>query len=254
MLERWRLILDSDRSAGFNMAVDSATFRLAAEGLVPPTLRFYGWGGPSVSLGRLQRDISGKLDVEYCRTTGIALVRRPTGGRAVLHGHDITFSISLPESLLPKGSTSVISSHRWLMRGIAAGLESLGAYAEIGPDAKRPTPASVSADCFAHVAECDIRVGRDKVVGAAQARSRGGLLEQGSIPWRQPLVDPTKVFPGTGFVPSVVFGELSREVIERTIAREFGRVLGVEFEVGEFTEEELGLARVLEGGLVVTAV
>ncbi|HEY3297998.1 MAG TPA: biotin/lipoate A/B protein ligase family protein [Armatimonadota bacterium] len=249
-MSKWRVIFDGDRSAAFNMAADEAIFRCCADGNVPPTLRLYGWSGASVSLGRLQHDLEGKLDAEYCREMGISLVRRPTGGRAVLHGHDVTFSISLRESLLPREARGVVASHKWLMSGIAAGLKSIGARAEIGPEANRPTPASLSADCFAHVAECDIRVGKDKVVGAAQARSRGALLEQGSIPRVKPLVDPARVFPSIRSQDTALVSA-SREEIEQAIAREFSRVLGIELEPAAFTDEEKCLAMELEKTCVV---
>ena len=247
MNTKWRLIVDGDRDAAFNMAADDAMFRSRAAGRVPPTLRFYGWNGPAISLGRLQRSLAGKLDMDYCRESGTTLVRRPTGGRAVIHGHDLTFSITLLESEIPSEYRSIVKSHQWLMSGIAAGLRSLGACAELGPDANRPTPASISADCFAHVAECDIRVGREKVVGAAQARSRGALLEQGSIPCTAPLVDTTRIFPGS-MPGEVIRMNHAREVMEQTITQEFSRTLGIELETGSFSEWELELISTLRDG------
>lgn len=247
MNTKWRLILDGDRDAVFNMAADDAIFRLCAAGRVPPTLRFYGWSGPAISLGRLQRSLAGKVDMDYCRESGTTLVRRPTGGRAVIHGHDLTFSITLLESEIPSEHRSIVKSHQWLMSGIAAGLRSLGSSAELGPDANRPTPASISADCFAHVAECDIRVGREKVVGAAQARSRGALLEQGSIPLTAPLVDTSRIFPGSK--PSTVCHmQAARSEIEQSIVKEFSRTIGLEFEIGSYTEWELELISTLDAG------
>src|SRR5437763_7435521 len=90
---RWRLLFDGPAPGAWNMALDAALFRSAMEG-GPPTLRFYGWDPPAVSVGRFQ-DAAAGIDWRSCRRRGWHAVRRPTGGRAVLHHLELTYSITL---------------------------------------------------------------------------------------------------------------------------------------------------------------
>lgn len=188
----WRLILDGPRGAAENMAVDEAILRSCAEGCVPPTVRVYSWDRPSISIGCMQPAAPDILDLDYCRQEGIEVVRRITGGRAVVHGSDVTFSLAIREIDLPEGCANVIASHRWLMGGVVTGLRRLGIDADIGPERSDATDAST--DCFARVAECDVRVGRTKVVGSAQVRRFGALMEQGSTPYAPPGFNTARVF------------------------------------------------------------
>jgi lipoate-protein ligase A len=233
----WRLILDGPRGAAENMAVDEAILRACAEGRVPPTVRIYSWKRPSISLGCLQAIAHGAgFDLDYCQAEGIEVVRRMTGGRAVIHGSDVTFSMAIREADLPEGCTSVIASHRWLMGGVVAGLTRLGIDAEIGaadrsggspspPGPRRRSDATdASTDCFAHVAQCDVRIGSTKAVGSAQARRFGALLEQGSIPYEQPGFDARRVF-GRRAV-SCPICEFSYSVIAAALVKGFTELVG----------------------------
>jgi lipoyl(octanoyl) transferase len=243
----WRLILDTRSSAAKNMAVDEAIFLACTNRESPPTLRLYDWERPAVSLGCFQQTDKSELDVEYCRNAGIDLVRRPTGGRAVLHGHDLTFSISLPQDILPAGSGSIIGSHRWLMSGILSGLRSVGMDAELGSDKPVAAPRSSNADCFAHIAGCDIRSGSSKLVGSAQMRRSGGLLEQGSIPCSSPAVDACRVFRGRAYqIAESGLSRMPRGNIEQAIVHGFGQALGVELQLGRLSDTEIRRAAELE--------
>jgi len=232
-MRSWRLILDTERGAAENMAIDEAIMLFCADGSAPPTLRIYSWSRPAISLGCLQpilrqaQDAAGPVqyarsgfDLDFCRREGIELVRRITGGRAVVHGSDVTFSIALREDDLPEGCSSVIKSHQWLMSGIVSGLRRLGIDGEIGSRGGTASPSS--ADCFAHVAECDVRVGAAKAVGSAQVRRSGAILEQGSIPYSAPGFDTDRVFGAAGrstagmAAPLAEFGysDIARAVVE----------------------------------------
>ena len=92
---RWRLLRDPPGDGAWNMAIDEAIARAVAEGRSPSTLRFYGWREPTVSLGYLQRSC-GAVDRAACGRLGVAIVRRPTGGRAVLHARELTYSAAVP--------------------------------------------------------------------------------------------------------------------------------------------------------------
>ena len=249
MGRHWRLIPDRNRNAALNMAIDEAMLRACADGKSPPTLRLYGWERPAISLGYFQSVERTRIDTQYCRDAGIELVRRLTGGRAVLHGHDLTFSIAIRQGEIPDGFKSVISSHAWLMGGILAGLRLLGVEAEIGPADHGRSRSGESADCFAHVAQCDIRVGAEKAAGAAQVRKWGALLEQGSIPCALPRVDYGRVFGGgdSGLQTERLAAlEVSRERLEEAVIRGFQEFLDVDLEPATLSRSELELATELE--------
>lgn len=190
----WRLIRDGDRDAAMNMAIDEAIMTAHREGRCPPTIRLYGWKQPSISIGYFQDISRGGIDLEYCQANSVDLVRRLTGGRAVLHGHDLTFSVVAAETYLDTDHRSILTSHRWLMGGIVAGFRLIGLDARLGAATSTGRPHGRSADCFAHAAACDVMLGVLKIAGSAQVRRHGVILEQGSIPLRQPDVEPSAVF------------------------------------------------------------
>ncbi len=181
MNETWRLIRGAGRPAE-NMARDTAMAWAVGEGLVPPTLRLYRWDPPAVSLGYAQRrDLP--LDLAACARTGLAVVRRPTGGRAVLHVGDLTYAVAVPRRGI-WADAGVAACCRRIHEAVAAGLSRLGVPAEVaGP---RPplgrTDAESGALCFAAVSSHEITVGGRKLVGSAQRRFERAILQHGSIP------------------------------------------------------------------------
>lgn len=227
------------------MALDEALLVSCARGGLP-TLRLYRWGRPTVSLGYFQAYDA--VNFQYCIEHNIDIVRRPTGGRAVLHGHDLTFSIVLPVNELPEQHRGVRASHYWLMRGIRESLKSLGIPAEIGkPERHMKTMATRTSDCFAHIADCDLHAYNCKLVGAAQVRKRGVLLEQGSIPYTMPVSGFELIFwgePGQVLSPDVE--SLSYERLVKAIVNHFGTVLQVQLQPVLLKEDELENARELQ--------
>ena len=174
----WQIASEPDTAEG-NMAADAALLAALVEGRnSQPTLRVYEWDSPAVSIGRLQRE-------EPVRRAypSLPIVRRPTGGRAVLHGDDLTIAIALPLDCLPLGAhTSVLASHRALMGCVAAALRAVGLAVRYGPDACAGHAGSVR--CFDTSAGCDLvdaATGR-KLVGSAQRREGRALLQQMSLP------------------------------------------------------------------------
>lgn len=248
----WRLILDTPRGAAENMAIDEAIMRSCADGSTPPAVRIYSWQRASISIGCLQDITQDRFDLDFCRSEGIDVVRRITGGRAVIHGCDVTFSIALRETDLPDGCSSVLASHRWLMGGVVAGLGLLGMEAQIGnrsggsPCPPGPTlrsaPTIMPADCFAHVAECDVRVGGKKAVGSAQVRRWGALLEQGSIPYAIPRFDTGRVFGKAGRFDDLPLMGLSYPAIAQVVAGGFRDLLHGYLEPGALSSWEIELA------------
>jgi lipoate-protein ligase A len=159
------------------MAVDEALLLSHAAHQTPPTVRFYDWQPTCVSLGRFQKfDEARALAI---RERGFDLVRRPTGGRAVLHQHEITYCIVVNADLLPVNCRSVIGSYRWLSQGFAAGLSDLGIDAALAKAS--PNPSRNIANCFSSAAQCDFLVEDRKLIGAAQCRKNGAILQHGSL-------------------------------------------------------------------------
>ena len=109
------------------MAIDEAILWAVAEGKSPPTLRFYGWEPPCLSIGYSQ-SMEGEVDVDKCREVGVDFVRRPTGGRAILHADELTYSVVASQSE-PRVAGGVIESYRRLSAGLVAGLRGLGVEA-----------------------------------------------------------------------------------------------------------------------------
>ena len=159
---RWRLLRHGPATGAENMAIDEAITMAIAEGLVPPTLRFYAWTPPCVSMGRNQK--VAEVDAARCAARGYGIVRRPTGGRAILHTDELTYSvIAAPDHPLMAGL--VLDSYLRLSVGLVAGLTRLGIAAEPAPGTNRPGP-DVSAACFEVPSAYEIVAGTRK--GARQ--------------------------------------------------------------------------------------
>lgn len=174
----WRLLRHPPAPGPENMAVDEAIAESIAAGLVPPTLRFYAWEPPCVSLGRNQ-PVAG-VDLARIAERGYGIVRRPTGGRAILHTDELTYSIiASPEHPLMTGL--VLDSYLRISHGLVAGLRRLGIEAEEAPGTNRAGP-DVSAACFEVPSAYEIVTGGRKVLGSAQARRSKSVLQHGSLP------------------------------------------------------------------------
>ncbi|MGH7543466.1 MAG: lipoate--protein ligase family protein [Gemmatimonadota bacterium] len=198
----WRLLETAPRSGIWNMACDEAVLEAVGHGASPPTVRFYAWDPPAVSLGRHQPDpdVRARAALE---ALGVTWVRRPTGGRLVHHGSidlELTYSVVAPlgEPPLAGGLTD---AYRRIHEGLAAGLGRLGLAVELAPMARgagpRLGPTSRLA-CFAATVPWEIEAGGRKLLGSAQRRSRGALLQHGSLPLAgDPSSIPERVWPGS---------------------------------------------------------
>lgn len=172
----WRWLPLRAEEASRNMAVDEAIFKAYTLGLAPPTLRCYLWSPPGVSCGRFQ-DPAVEVDLAACTARGYGVVRRPTGGRAVLHEGDLTYMVVTGEKDDLPGGT--LPAYLHLSQGLLAALTSLGIPAQLytpaGKDCRR-NPA-----CFASPSWYELTVGGRKVAGSAQRREGGGVLQHGAI-------------------------------------------------------------------------
>ena len=161
------------------MAIDEAIARAVGEGRSPSTLRFYGWREPTVSLGYLQRS-DGTVDRVACERLGVDIVRRPTGGRAVLHARELTYSAAVPMEG-PWGALGVDASFFRMGQALVAGLGRLGVIAAIGEgEADRPVLPRMAA-CFLLRRMPAILVSGRKLIGSAQRRWGRALLQHGSL-------------------------------------------------------------------------
>lgn len=173
MHEHWRLLRDAPGSGAANMARDDA---LAHGTLAVPTLRLYSWAAPYLSLGRLQRIAD--VDLAACAARGVEVVRRPSGGRAILHQHELTYCLALPLHH-PLAQGTVAESYCRIGTALFAALELLGLTATPAPPGPlRPS----SAACFATAAAGEPLLGGRKLLGSAQTRREGALLQHGSLP------------------------------------------------------------------------
>jgi lipoate-protein ligase A len=171
--EPWRLVDDLDRplDAAGQMATDLAMLESVASGGAP-VLRCYRWRPPALTLGRFQPVAD--VDAAACARLGVEVVRRPTGGRALLHGADVTYSVALPEPAGAAGSVDAV--YRRLAAGLIAGLATIGVAAAV---AHHEGPAG--AVCMATQQGADLRVGERKLCGSAQVRRHGVVLQHGSV-------------------------------------------------------------------------
>jgi lipoyl(octanoyl) transferase len=176
---QWRLIIeDKARSGAANMALDEAIALSCSAGDAPPTLRFYRWDPAAVSLGRHQNIAD--VDEAKVEAMGFDLVRRTTGGRAILHTDELTYSVAASEAE-PRMAGGVMDAYLRLSNGLLTGLQVLGLAAEKAAGSVRAGP-DVSAACFEVPSAYEITAGGRKLMGSAQSRRRGHVLQHGSLP------------------------------------------------------------------------
>ncbi|MBI3911121.1 MAG: lipoate--protein ligase family protein [Armatimonadetes bacterium] len=174
----WRLIRTDAAPGAWNMGVDVALLEEALRGGYP-VLRFYAWEPPAISLGRFQCPDAG-IHWPAVRRRGWEVVRRPTGGRAVLHQHELTYAVILPSGVV--GGIGVRRSYAVLAEGLRAGLAALagGAAGAAVCGGGAPT-RHAPANCFAQALEADCVLEGGKALGSAQVRHGGALLQHGSL-------------------------------------------------------------------------
>lgn len=176
---QWRLLRTAPGKGAWNMAVDEAMSLLVGEGRAPFTLRLYRWRPPCLSLGYFQE--IGRVDLEACARRGVDVVRRPTGGKAILHDGELTYSLVVAEGE-PQVAGSVVESYCKISAGLIAGLRRLGVLVELGPAQPNPSSSGGGSLCFETPSDHElVAVGR-KIVGSAQMRRNGVILQHGSIP------------------------------------------------------------------------
>lgn len=181
MFDEWRLLLDGEATGAWNMAVDEVLLDGVVAGATP-TLRFYQWTPACLSLGYFQPfDV---VNLDACRALGIDIVRRPTGGRAILHDRELTYSVALPASVLGSDG-GVLPSYYRLSLALQEGLRRLGVPATLAPESAPCGSLEHGPVCFDRPSAHEILLEGRKLVGSAQMRRTGALLQHGSI-----LIEP----------------------------------------------------------------
>ncbi|MBN2517953.1 MAG: lipoate--protein ligase family protein [Candidatus Altiarchaeota archaeon] len=194
----FRLLLDGNDFAARNMGIDEAILLSGS-----PTLRLYGWDPPAVSIGFFQ-GIRQEVDIEICKESGVDVIRRITGGGAVFHEHEITYSFVVSESA-GLVSRNILESYGQICGAVVSGLRRLGLRAEFKPIN-------------------DIVVGNKKISGSAQTRKNGVVLQHGTL-----LLDvnPKKMFSLLKVPNEKIRDKMIQAVEERvtSLNRELGRIL-----------------------------
>jgi lipoyl(octanoyl) transferase len=246
----WRLLDTGALPASLNMGIDQALLELHVRGETPPILRLYQWNPPAISLGALQRQPG--FDVGACRRLGLDVVRRPTGGRAVLHQNDLTYSVVAgTQEGMP---LTLAGAYRLLCSGLLTGFRLLGIEAELGQEKVRADQPNV---CFLRSLMGDIVCGGKKFVGSAQTWQGSSLLQHGSI-LLEPQAETWAELLGTDAETQCRHCEdLKRRMtslreilgvappistVKAAIAQEMAQALGVVFVEDQLTPSEWALA------------
>ena len=162
------------------MAVDEAILEAVGAGAVWPTLRLYAWVPPCLSLGYAQP--IDDVDLTALHAHGWDIVRRPTGGRAILHTDELTYSVIGPPDE-PRLAGSLLESYHVLSGALLNALHRLGIAAQASPQAASPPGSSIQGPvCFEVPSNYEITIDGKKLVGSAQARRKEGVLQHGSLP------------------------------------------------------------------------
>lgn len=250
---KWRLILDGEHPGARNMAVDEALAEAVDAGHSAPVLRLYRWSPPCLSLGFSQPFDAG--DSVFCASHGVDVVRRPTGGRAVLHHLELTYAVLAP---LGKGpfTRDLQTAYQGICRALVAGLATLGVPAEVSgqpeSDLIRPTQA---IPCFIGPAAGEVVVGGRKLVGSAMRRVGNSILQHGSIleGWDGLLQagclglrDDASLRPAVVTLGDLLGTPPAPEALTAAIVAGFSRTFGVAFERAALETEDLVRASLLE--------
>lgn len=262
----WRLIVSAPASGAWNMALDEAILEAAGRGEVPPTLRLYAWQPACLSLGYAQPVTD--VDLAELHTNGWQLVRRPTGGRAILHVDELTYSVSGPQTE-PRLAGSVLESYKVLSRALLSALQLLNIPAESKekPTILLSTPVDQSVNgnlnpvCFEVPSNYEITVQGKKLVGSAQARRKEGVLQHGSLPLFGDLTRITqalvfedqatrerareRILLRATTVESILGKILPWDDVADAYTRAFRESLNLELQLGEITPAENERAQVL---------
>jgi lipoate-protein ligase A len=243
-LRPWRLLRSTPADGATNMAVDEAILRAVAAGKVPLTLRLYAWEPPCLSLGRAQSVAD--VDLNALQAAGFDLVRRPTGGKAILHVDELTYSVVAPQAE-PRVAGGIVESYRRLSAALVRGLDRLGIVG-LAADQRAENRLLEGPVCFESPSDYEITVGGRKLVGSAQMRAQGTVLQHGALPLYGDITricsllaahpDPAQVRARATTVEEALGRTVTWEEAADALVTGFAEALNLHLEPDALTDEE----------------
>ena len=248
----WRLLITPPAAGSWNMAVDEAVLEACASGASAPTLRLYAWDPACLSLG-LSQPVA-DVDREALTRYAWDLVRRPTGGRAILHTDELTYSVIAPLST-PLVAGGVLQSYSRIAQALLAALTRLSLSPRADHEYEHPPETELRGPvCFEVPSNYEITVEGKKLIGSAQARRKGGVLQHGTLPICGDLTRITRVLV---YATETLRQEAAQRLVEHATTLEslLGRPVtwehaaqafitafedqhGLRFETGELSTDE----------------
>jgi lipoate-protein ligase A len=243
------------------MAVDESILKHIHRGESLPTLRLYAWNPPCLSLGYAQP--FSDVDVMRLKQRGWEIVRRATGGRAILHTDELTYSVTAPADE-PRVAGTILESYNRLAGALFAAVQDLSLSVEMKEYGPKPASQNLNPVCFEVPSTYEITVGGKKLIGSAQARKKEGVLQHGSLPLTGDLtricdalifkdeaaraVAQQRLLDRATTVESALGRIVDWEMAAQAFVRAFEMQLGIKFERGGLSTSELLLADELVKG------
>jgi lipoate-protein ligase A len=243
------------------MAVDESILEHIHRGESLPTLRLYAWNPPCLSLGYAQP--FSDVDVMRLKQRGWEIVRRATGGRAILHTDELTYSVTAPVDE-PRVAGTILESYNRLAGALFAAVQDLSLSVEMKEYGPKPASQNLNPVCFEVPSTYEITVGGKKLIGSAQARKKEGVLQHGSLPLTGDLtricdalifkdeaaraVAKQRLLDRATTVESALGRIVDSETAAQAFVRAFETQLGIKFERGGLSTSELLLADELVKG------
>jgi lipoate-protein ligase A len=250
-MDTWRLLKTPPAHGAWNMALDEAILEGVGNGGSPPTLRLYAWKPACLSIGYAQPFTD--VDLPRLQARGWELVRRPTGGRAVLHTDELTYSVIAPLDE-PRMAGTVLETYHRLAKALVEALNLIGMRVEINENSAGSHYKQSNPVCFEVPSTYEITLGGKKLLGSAQARRKEGVLQHGSLPLSGDLTRILQVlaFPDEKSrtyaaerlmmraitVETAVHRKVSWNEAARAFVTAFGTLLALDLRPGDLTDDE----------------
>jgi lipoyl(octanoyl) transferase len=250
LMTPWRLLITPPARGAWNMALDESILEHIGRGASLPTLRLYAWDPACLSLGHAQPFAD--VDTTRLEEHGWEVVRRATGGRAILHTDELTYSVIAPNAE-PSVAGSVTESYNRLAQALLLGVKNLDLPVEM-KEGKTDEASTPNPICFEVPSIYEITVDGKKLIGSAQARKKEGVLQHGSLPLTGDLTRichvlvfesdsartnaSKRLLARAATVESASGREISWETAGRAFIHAFEAQLGLSFERGDLSESE----------------